>query len=209
MIHPDTELRFVSPAIGDGVFATAPIPRGTLVWVLCRLDILLSPTQLAALPPAYGEILDRFCYADADGNTILCWDHGKRLNHSCDPTLLGVGREFEIAVRDIAPGEEITCEYGGLNFLDPMPCACGAANCRGSIRGDDVLRRRLWPDWDDKVAATLPLAAKVAQPLLPFARDPAKFRDWMRGAAPVPSHRELCAAASGTGENGVLAGVPR
>jgi hypothetical protein len=29
VIHPDTELRFVSDEIGYGVFATALIPRGT------------------------------------------------------------------------------------------------------------------------------------------------------------------------------------
>ena len=28
MIHPHTQLRFVSPAIGYGMFATRPIPAG-------------------------------------------------------------------------------------------------------------------------------------------------------------------------------------
>lgn len=33
MIHPDTELRFINPEIGYGVFATQFIPRGTITWV--------------------------------------------------------------------------------------------------------------------------------------------------------------------------------
>ena len=38
MIHTDTELRFVSPEMGFGVFATKLIPRGTLTWVRDDLD---------------------------------------------------------------------------------------------------------------------------------------------------------------------------
>ena len=30
MIHPDSELRFINPIIGYGLFATSVIPRGTL-----------------------------------------------------------------------------------------------------------------------------------------------------------------------------------
>ena len=36
MIHPDTELRFISPEIGFGVFATKLIPQGTITWPSIR-----------------------------------------------------------------------------------------------------------------------------------------------------------------------------
>jgi hypothetical protein len=188
MIHPDTELRYIDPAIGHGVFATAPIPKGTVVWTLCRFDRLFGPDEVRALPPAYRAILDTYAYADAAGNSILCWDHARCVNHSCEPSMLGLGAAFEIAVRDIAPGDQVTCDYGGLNLHGQLRCACGSTHCRGTIAADDVLD--LWQDWDDQVARSLPLAAHVAQPLLPFAGDTRRFWDWVHGRAPMPSHRD-------------------
>lgn len=46
MIHPDTELRFVTPDIGNGVFATRFIPKGTLTWVRDRLDQTFTPEDV-------------------------------------------------------------------------------------------------------------------------------------------------------------------
>ena len=63
------------------------------------------------------------------------------LNHSCDPNLrqfsvwvdnvsLSLPRIAFFAIRDIAPGEELTFDYkyaeGGRN----LACHCGAKNCR-------------------------------------------------------------------------------
>lgn len=39
MIHSDTELKFVNPQVGYGVFATALIPQGTIVYVMDSLEI--------------------------------------------------------------------------------------------------------------------------------------------------------------------------
>ena len=123
MIHPATELRFVSPEIGLGVFALEAIPKGTIVWTLCRLDIVLTPHEAAALPAPYQPILDRYAYTDWEGRIVLCWDHGRYINHSCDPVMIGIGNEIEIAVRDIAAGDQLTCEYATLypDGADGMP----------------------------------------------------------------------------------------
>ncbi len=194
MIHPATELRFISPEIGYGVFAREPIPRGTVMWVLCRFDIVLSPKNAAAFPPPYQPIFECYAYTDGAGRVIMCWDHGRYLNHSCDPTMLGVGGDFEIAVRDIAADEELTCEYAHLNLTEPMECRCGAPNCRGVIGSTDVLT--LWPDLDRRMAEALPFARKVPQPLLVYAPNAAPFWNWVDGRAPLPSHRDYYAAAS-------------
>jgi hypothetical protein len=195
MIHPDTELRFIDDAIGHGVFATKPIPRGTVVWVLCRFDIVLTPEAVRALPAPYLPIIENYAYGTADGNRVLCWDHGRSINHSCDPAMLGVGAQVEIAVRDIAAGEQLTCEYGSLNLPYRLDCKCGSPHCRGVIGGDDVLTH--WRAWDEAVGRALTLAAHVPQPLLPFARDreAQRFRDWANGTAPRPSHRDNHAGA--------------
>ena len=120
-----------------------------------------GPRPAAGLP----RILDTYAYADAAGNSILCWDHARCVNHSCEPSMLGLGAAFEIAVRDIAPGDQVTCDYGGLNLHGQLRCACGSTHCRGTIAADDVLD--LWQDWDDQVARSLPLAPRrpTAAPL--------------------------------------------
>src|SRR4029453_4593723 len=57
-------------------------------------------------------------------------------NHSCAPNARVVDRVTVVATRAIAAGEEITTDYA-LVTDDPgwsMRCACGAAQCRGTVR---------------------------------------------------------------------------
>jgi hypothetical protein len=69
------------------------------------------------------------------------------LNHSCDPNTWEQyeGRaSYLVARREIAAGEEITCDYN-INIADgtAWPCRCGAARCLGTTVGDFF---RLPPD---------------------------------------------------------------
>ena len=51
MIHPDTELRFISDEVGYGVFATALIGRGTITWVrgeAAWISAVKTPTPFSA-----------------------------------------------------------------------------------------------------------------------------------------------------------------
>ena len=59
------------------------------------------------------------------------------LNHSCNPNVGMRGQICIFAMRDIAPGEEITIDYPMVDFssYDAFPCACGVADCRGQIDG--------------------------------------------------------------------------
>lgn len=58
------------------------------------------------------------------------------INHSCDPNTYirctPTRAEF-YALRAIAPGEELTADYGESHHDGKLPCRCGAANCRGFI----------------------------------------------------------------------------
>ncbi len=38
MIHPHTEIKFINKEVGYGVVATDFIPKGTITWVLDKLD---------------------------------------------------------------------------------------------------------------------------------------------------------------------------
>ena len=188
MMHPDTELRFKDAAFGHGVYATRFIPLGTIVWVLCELDIRLPAARVAALPPPYQAIIDRYAYGDAEGDRILCWDHGRYINHSCVPAMVEVGAETEIAVADLHPGDELTCDYGALNLVQPLRCRCGTADCRGVIGADDDLR--VWRQLDTLARASVGVAGLVPQPLQPFVREPGQLADWIAGRVPLPSSRD-------------------
>lgn len=218
MIHPHTELRYVSSTVGHGVFATAFIPKGTFLWVLDPFDRILTVDEVRALPPALKQAVERWAYVDPTGHFVFCWDHGRYMNHSCRPTSRGIGDAFEIAVRDVLPGEELTCEYGILNIGKTFDCACGQEGCRGRVGPGDV--ERLFPMWDAEAEDAFQHAARVAQPLLPFAkagpRDHAVLDALARGAtsAALPSHRDYrrdgaeADADSGEGEGlWAIAGV--
>lgn len=167
MIHPDTELRLVDAHTGYGVFATCPIPAGTVVWAHDELDQVLTPAQVDALPAALRQQVERYAYVDADGNRVLCWDHGRFMNHSCDPTTTSIGTAIEIARRNIAAGEQLTCEYGLAYVTEAFACACGSPNCRGKLQPTEL--PEVWRRWDREAAEALALAITVPQPVLQAA----------------------------------------
>ncbi len=185
MIHPDTELCWISAEIGHGVRATKRIPRGTLTWVRCALDRVVTREDAAALGEIYRPILDRFSYVDHLGRQILCWDAGRHINHHCDANSRGLGLDVQVAVRDIEAGEELTCDYGECNLEAPLTCHCGAPHCRGRIHAGDL--SHLAGIWDAEIRAAVAVAADLAQPLLPFAPDPSATAAVLRGAATPPS----------------------
>ena len=93
------------------------------------------------------------------------WDHACQVNHACDPNCGGHDLGFELALRDVWPGEQLTEDYDEFKLPDdpPFPCACGAAVCRGLgvYRSSPDTRERL----AEKVFAALLEASLVVQPL--------------------------------------------
>ena len=164
MLHPDTEIRIVSEEIGYGVFATRDMPKGTITWALDPLDQVFDSRRYEALGPSVGSVLRRFTWTSSRGKHILCWDFARYMNHGCDPNSFGPGGfEFEIAVRDIRAGEEITSDYGALNLEEPLDCACGSPRCRGVIRPEDF--ERLAAQWDVVIQGAFSHIRQVSQPL--------------------------------------------
>ncbi|MGH7437982.1 MAG: SET domain-containing protein [Polyangiaceae bacterium] len=187
VLHPDTELRFVNPTVGHGVFALRPIPRGTITWARDRFDQVFSPAQVAALGRIHQRVLDRYGYQDGRGDTILCWDHGRYVNHSCEATCLSPGFDFEIAVRDIPAGGEITDDYGTLSPGEAFVCACGTPGCRGTVHPDDYVR--LTDAWDRAVAGAFAFIRNVEQPLWELVRERDQVASLLDAGKPPPSGR--------------------
>jgi hypothetical protein len=167
VIHPHTQLRFINPGLGFGVFATRRIPKGTLTWVRDDLDQVVLSDRIAALAPVYQALLEKYTFRDASGQHILCWDLGRFMDHSCVPSCLGLEADFEVAVRDIQPGEELTDDYGTLHLLahEGFDCRCGAAGCRGCVGAGD--RAAQAAAWEALWGPALALLGQVPQPLGP------------------------------------------
>ena len=166
MIHPATTIRPVSPEIGNGVFATHFIPRGTIIAVKDCCDLTLTREAFFALPDVLRQALETFMYHDQHGRLVLGWDHDKYMNHSCDSNTMMTDYGLEIVVRDIAPGDEVTTEYGLLNVQEPYDLYCNCVNCRGALRLDDI--ERYAKQWDQKILAALQLVTCCEQPLWPL-----------------------------------------
>jgi uncharacterized protein len=114
-----------SPLHGLGVFASEVIPSGTAVWRFTPgFDLELDPAVLARQPDHFRERLLHYGYIDPRlGRYILCCDDARFLNHSDDPNMtpdFTLDRHgVDIAIREIAAGEELTVDYGLLEGKTP------------------------------------------------------------------------------------------
>lgn len=116
----------VSPIAGIGLFAAQPVAKGEKLWQFVPgFDVLMSPEFVETLP----ELTQRYIRDNASlipklGKYLLCSDNDRFCNHSENPN-----REFvyvdptniyEIATRDIQPGDELTNDYSQFdeNFAE-------------------------------------------------------------------------------------------
>lgn len=168
MIHPGTELRFISKDIGYGVVATEFIPAGTITWVLDKLDREFSFADIQAMDPIYQNILDTYTFRNNKGNFVLCWDNGRFVNHSFNSNCLTSAYDFEIAIRDIHPGEQLTDDYGYLNISAPFR-GVEEGTRRKTVYPDDLLR--YYKVWDNKIKKVFGKVVKHPQPLRDLITD--------------------------------------
>ncbi|MFN3917807.1 MAG: SET domain-containing protein [Flavobacteriales bacterium] len=163
MIHPDTEVRFISDEIGYGVVATRLIPKGTITWVADKLDRVFTQEEFNQMDSIYQDILEKYTFRDKDGKLILCWDNARFVNHSFNSSCVSTAYNFEIAVRDIHPGEQLTDDYGYLNVSEPFDCITEEGSDRTAVYPDDLLKYH--SIWDAKVEEAIQFTPKLEQPL--------------------------------------------
>lgn len=165
MIHPHTEVRYINDEIGYGLFATQTIPQGTITWVNDPLDREFSPEDLARYDSLIQETILKYSFRNKTGHYVFCWDNGRFINHSFQANCCLTPYRFELAIKNIDAGEELTDDYGFLNIIEPF-----AADPKGSDRSvvypDDLLK---YADrWDRQWQETLPMLTRVEQPLQSF-----------------------------------------
>jgi uncharacterized protein len=102
---------------GLGVFAVDFVPKGAPIWRFePGFDRAFTPDQFAALPPLAQAHLRQHAYPEAtSGNWILSGDLTIFMNHSSPPNTGALPEAVEpvttVALREIAAGEELTCDY--------------------------------------------------------------------------------------------------
>lgn len=203
MIHPNTELRFISPEIGYGVVATAFIPKGTITWAFDPLDRIFTLDQIAKLPSMFQNVLDRYSYRDHEGNYVLCWDHARFVNHSFNSNCISTAYNFELAVRDIYPGEELTDDYGYLNVTEPFECLPEPGTSRTKVMPDDLLH--FYPEWDAQLVEAFKHYNKAEQPLSPLIERKYRHKVSLIAAGNVEMDSILNCYYNGSGSKNIAA----
>ena len=162
MIFPKTELQYISTEIGYGVVAKEFIPAGTITWVLDKLDREFTPEEFQNMDPIYQDILEFYTFRNNQGNFVLCWDNGRYVNHSFNSNCLSTAYDFEVAIRDIHPGEQLTDDYGYLNIDKPFR-GVEEGTKRKIVYPDDLLYYA--EEWDKKIETVFSKIDKLDQPL--------------------------------------------
>ncbi len=165
MIHPKTEIKFINDDVGYGVVAKEFIPKGTITWVLDKFDREFTPNDYENLDDIYKELLETYAYKNNLGNLVLCWDNARFVNHSFNSNCLTTAYNFEVAIRNIQVGEQLTDDYGYLNIDKPFR-GIDEGTKRKIVYPDDLLKYH--HSWDKKLTSALKLLSKVEQPLQQF-----------------------------------------
>ena len=142
-LSPKVKLK--KSSIGQGLFALKKIRKDEVV-----VDFLTGPGQYLPVGGKVEKQLfragydymiqvdDKQFFAATDQKELEAADY---INHSCTPTC-GIKDQLKIvAMRLIQPGEEITFDYAMTESSKyKMRCHCKAANCRGTVTGNDWRR---------------------------------------------------------------------
>jgi hypothetical protein len=162
MIIPCTKVIHISESKGNGVVATAKIPLGTVTWVFDDLDREIPMDRLPHMSLPCREAVLTYSYRNNKGQLIFCWDNERFINHSFRPNCCLTPYKFEIAIRDIEAGEELTNDYGTFNIIAPFAVASEGSN-RSTVYPDDLLRYSSL--WDTLLREAFGRFLLVEQPL--------------------------------------------
>ena len=113
MMTVETELK-PSPISGIGTFAVSLIPKGTPVWKLDeRFYVLVNEAEIPTFPPIIQNLIRKYGYPHLIRDGVICCDidNGRFMNHSDAANTDFRDPRQGLALRDIEPGEEITCNY--------------------------------------------------------------------------------------------------
>ena len=121
-----------SPIDGQGVFAAEPIMRWRKIGEIRGESISVVEARIRATRHERVMMVEISPERAIDFSRSS--DPMRYTNHSCAPNArldIRQGRVEFYALRDIAPGDEITVDYGPTHHEGRLACRCGAAGCAG------------------------------------------------------------------------------
>lgn len=164
MIIPWAKIEWISDEKGYGLVADRDISAGTITFVQDGLDIVLSENDITQMDKKLLTYVERYSYEDFLGNRILSWDLGKYMNHDDNANTLSTGYGFEIAIRDIKKGEEVTDDYRIFSTHHDTTFKATSGKMENLKPWSDELLNF----WDLKVASALLKIEDTEQPLKDF-----------------------------------------
>lgn len=146
MIHKNIKVKLTEKT-GKGLFAENIIKKGEVVLIFEG-----EPVKSVDLPKDI-DLGDLF--PTGVDSYLIVHDPELLINHSCNPNAGFSDDSILIAIRDIAPGEQVTFDYSTVGADGwEMDCLCGEKECRKRIKdfrflSDDLKEKydSLTPDW--------------------------------------------------------------
>ncbi|NWG70351.1 MAG: SET domain-containing protein-lysine N-methyltransferase [Parvularculaceae bacterium] len=99
---------------GVGVFAAEPVRKGAIISRFePAFDRLIPTADYVAAPPYLKSLLDRYAFPHPKKPEFIVYevDNSRFMNHSLNPNTDYSDFAAGVALRDIAAGEELTCDY--------------------------------------------------------------------------------------------------
>jgi len=119
---------------GFGVFAAEPVPPRLKIGEIRGESITIAEARRRAATQQRIMIVEVSMRRAIDASKST--DPMRFTNHSCAPNArlsIRDGRVEFYALRAIAPGEEITVNYGETHHEGKLACRCGAPGCVGRL----------------------------------------------------------------------------
>lgn len=120
---------------GKGLYAKSAMEARRKIGELTGEIIKLREARRRAAK-LKGEVIQIVEFEDGHALDASQGNEFRYINHSCRPNtyLRRIGHRVEFyALRDITPGEELTCDYGETQHEGTLACRCGVEGCRGSL----------------------------------------------------------------------------
>lgn len=134
--HPQVEVR-ASGAAGEGLFASAEIPKGTFVGEYTGRIVIVPQTEVRAISDSndylfalglmgpferHGVLVQAFIDARPAGNHTRFANHAEEPNCASGSVLLDDGWHVFLATnRDVAAGEQLLYDYGANYWRTRTP----------------------------------------------------------------------------------------
>jgi D-alanine-D-alanine ligase len=133
-------MRLNSPT-GYGIYATEAIEKNEVIYEgEGRAQRIVTRSHVGAhFTEEEQKVFRQYAYPLSDEVFVL-WDEDPAQwapqNHSCNPNTIFSGLNL-VALRYIAPGEELTVDYATFcnEDMEPFDCRCQGPDCRGQIKG--------------------------------------------------------------------------